>query len=665
MLPRVSVLWKHRACRQRRFAAAALAVASGCATARAESRRMVAAVSLCTPATAVAATATCAGDTAAPLVRVAAIESSCDDSAAAVLDVALAHNCSGAGRVITRVAVRADVIAAQHGLHAPYAGVVPHFAARAHEVNLPLVVKAAMERAGGCGGDGGGTALPVGAVAVTVGPGLAACLRAGVAQAVALAERARVPIIPIHHLEAHLLVPRLCAVLAVQTQAAAAAEVAAAGSDRCGGRNGQASAAVAAMALPQLLHPLPFPYLVLLVSGGHSQLVLAHGVGDYEPYGGTLDDSLGEAYDKVARLLRVWLHVSLPAGGTTRADATSQQTTSRVTLSEAHDLHSKLTPADVVALDSARDQKLEDAGLAPRRRLHFEPFLQRERTKAAEPGNDGDDEESAAEAAALAGMAGHLGAAVEALAAAHTPTSPVRVAFPVPLHTAPRPSAGAAPAAFSFSGLKSAVNRWTRRPDVDVRQRATAAAGAAAFQAAAAAHLGEQLRRALVSCNSRADAAAIGPGPRKPARRVTTVVMCGGVAANAALRSAVGAAAALAGASLVVPPARYCTDNAVMVAWAAAERLAAGSAQLVDVRGLGSGAAVAQSAATEGDAGDPPQLQSSRIGACPSPELLVARARWPLSELHRGDSDCAGLAARKVAGDERAVARLERQVAAC
>src|SRR6185437_15103299 len=104
---------------------------------------------------------------------------------------------------------------------------------------------------------------------VTAGPGLAVCLRAGVAHARDVAARLQAPLLPVHHLEAHLLVPRLACMLGVA----------------------QSSRPVARL--------LPFPYLVLLVSGGHSQIVLARGVGDYCILGRTLDDSLGEAYDKI------------------------------------------------------------------------------------------------------------------------------------------------------------------------------------------------------------------------------------------------------------------------------------------------------------------------------------------------------------------------------
>jgi tRNA A37 threonylcarbamoyltransferase TsaD len=457
-------------------------------------------------------------------------------------------------------------------------------------------------------------------VAVTAGPGLAACLRAGVAEAAGLARRARAPLVPVHHLEAHLLVPRLAARLAE----------------------------------PSSPDPLPFPYLVLLVSGGHSQLLLARRVGDYALLGRTLDDSLGEAFDKVARLLRVWLHVPAPragsdaGGGGVHAAAAAAGAPGHATAA-AEDVDTGLTPAALAEAERARQAAGAPAPTTrdgrPQPLLHFVPFIKPPPlpppsqpleagtavSGAAAHGvaaSDAEAAEAAAEAAALAAMGGHLGAAVEALAAQHAPDSPVRVAFPVPLRSSPLPppsggvAALAAPAAaFSFSGLKSAVHRWSRRPGVDVRNRATAAAGAAAFQAAAAAHVCDQLRRALTACDAAGE-------------RVTAVVMAGGVAANTALRTAVTRAAATApgGARVVsVPPARYCTDNAVMVAWAAAERIAAGL--------------------------PPPHVPSNESEG----EALEVRARWPLAELSGAGGVSAPVADAIAARRELAAARQQHQ----
>ncbi|RLN54855.1 hypothetical protein BBJ29_002470 [Phytophthora kernoviae] len=181
------------------------------------------------------------------------IETSCDDTAAAVLD--------DSGRVLS------SVISSQWELNAKWKGIVPALAARAHADNLPHVVAAAIEQSGL------ESVRQLSAVAVTSGPGLAPCLNVGLQTARQIClDNPDIAFLQVNHLEAHVLVSRL----------------------------------------PHLETPPPeFPFVVLLVSGGHCCLVLAKGVGDYELLGNTLDDSIGEAYDKVARMLGI----TAPASG--------------------------------------------------------------------------------------------------------------------------------------------------------------------------------------------------------------------------------------------------------------------------------------------------------------------------------------------------------------
>ena len=171
------------------------------------------------------------------------IESSCDETAAAVLN--------GDGSVL------AALVASQEARHAPFGGVVPEIAARAHLALLPDLVRRVMREAGLTFG-----ALE--AVAATVGPGLIGGLIVGsqLGQGVALAAGRR--FVAVNHLEAHALTARLPGLVA----------------------EGAA-----------------FPYLLLLISGGHCQCVSVEGVGRYRRLGGTLDDAAGEAFDKVAKLL--------------------------------------------------------------------------------------------------------------------------------------------------------------------------------------------------------------------------------------------------------------------------------------------------------------------------------------------------------------------------
>ena len=171
------------------------------------------------------------------------LESSCDETAAAILD--------GEGRIL------AETVLSQRVEHARFGGVVPEIAARAHLAHLPELVGEVLQTAGlGIGALGG--------VAATTGPGLIGGLivGAGVAKGIALA--AGLPFIAINHLEAHALTARLPGLVP-------------------GGA--------------------AFPYLLLLLSGGHCQCVAVEGVGQYRLLGGTIDDAVGEAFDKVGKLL--------------------------------------------------------------------------------------------------------------------------------------------------------------------------------------------------------------------------------------------------------------------------------------------------------------------------------------------------------------------------
>jgi len=178
-----------------------------------------------------------------PAGLVLGIESSCDETACAVLD--------GAGRV------RAEIVASQIADHAPFGGVVPEIAARAHLATLAPMVRAALDDAGVAAGD-------LTAIAATVGPGLIGGLIVGAGFAKGMALTTGAAFHAINHLEAHALTARL----------------------------------------PGIATPAPdFPYLLLLVSGGHTALIAVEAVGRYRRLGTTLDDAAGEVFDKVAKLL--------------------------------------------------------------------------------------------------------------------------------------------------------------------------------------------------------------------------------------------------------------------------------------------------------------------------------------------------------------------------
>jgi len=179
------------------------------------------------------------------------IESSCDETAAAIVRGEAA---AGRGEILS------DVVFDQMDLHAAYGGVVPEIAARAHAEKLDIAVAQALDEAG--------VALrAVDAVAVTVGPGLIGGLVAGIACAQGLALGSGVPLVPVNHLEGHALTPRLT-------------------------------------------DGLPYPYLMLLVSGGHCLFLIVRGPGRHERIGTTIDDAPGEAFDKVAKML----NLGIPGG---------------------------------------------------------------------------------------------------------------------------------------------------------------------------------------------------------------------------------------------------------------------------------------------------------------------------------------------------------------
>lgn len=322
------------------------------------------------------------------------IETSCDETAAAVVE----RGADGSGRILS------SVVLSQTDEHAIFGGVVPEIAARAHVEALDRVVAAAMREAG--------VDFPrLDGVAATAGPGLIGGVVVGLATAKAIALAAGKPLVAVNHLEGHALTARL--------------------TDR-----------------------VAFPYLLLLVSGGHTQLLKVSGVGDYRRYGTTIDDALGEAFDKAARLLGL----GYPGG-------------------------------------------------------------------------------AELERAALAGDASRF--------------------------ALPRPMVGRPGSDFSFSGLKTALRLEAEK--IAARSSGDVADLAASFQAAAAASVADRVKNALVRFRA-----------EEPEIDDPVLVIAGGVAANATLRTALGGVAAAAGARLIAPPPALCGDNAAMIAWVGAERLAAG-----------------------------------------------------------------------------------------
>jgi len=176
-------------------------------------------------------------------LTVLGIETSCDETAAAVVR----GRAPGPGTILS------NIVLSQLEQHAPYGGVVPEIAARAHIEALDSIIERALS-------DAGVSLADIDAVAATSGPGLIGGVMVGLSTGKAMALAAGKPFIAINHLEAHALTARLTG----------AAE---------------------------------FPFLLLLISGGHCQLLAVEGVGRFTLYGTTIDDAVGEAFDKVAKLL--------------------------------------------------------------------------------------------------------------------------------------------------------------------------------------------------------------------------------------------------------------------------------------------------------------------------------------------------------------------------
>ena len=179
-------------------------------------------------------------------MRVLGIESSCDETAAAVVE--------DGTRVLS------DVVFSQVALHRPYGGVVPELASRAHVRQIVPVIEQALAEAG--------TTLDgIDAIAVTRGPGLVGALLVGLQTAKAIAFARGLPLVGVNHLEGHL-------------------------------------SAIFLHDAGEAPHPVPaYPHLGLLVSGGHSSVVVCHAPGRYQVLGATRDDAAGEAFDKVAKML--------------------------------------------------------------------------------------------------------------------------------------------------------------------------------------------------------------------------------------------------------------------------------------------------------------------------------------------------------------------------
>jgi N6-L-threonylcarbamoyladenine synthase len=173
------------------------------------------------------------------------IESSCDETAASIIT----ENEQGIPIILS------SIVSSQVDVHKEFGGVVPELAARSHMEKIDLITKKAID-------DGGIKIEDIDAIASTAGPGLIVCLSVGLSFGKAMASSLNKPFIAVNHLEGHALSPKL---------------------------NSE----------------LNYPYLLLLISGGHTQFLSVQGLGSYKRLGTTIDDAVGEAFDKTAKLLGI------------------------------------------------------------------------------------------------------------------------------------------------------------------------------------------------------------------------------------------------------------------------------------------------------------------------------------------------------------------------
>jgi len=325
------------------------------------------------------------------------LETSCDETAAAVVR----GTPPGPGDILS------NIVFSQNEAHAPYGGVVPEIASRAHLEILDGLIEEALSAAGLALGD-------VDAIAATAGPGLIGGVMVGLTTAKALALAMGKPLLAVNHLAGHALTARLT-------------------------------------------HGVAFPFLLLLISGGHCQLLAVEGPAKFRLYGSTIDDAVGEAFDKTAKL------IGLPYPG---------------------------------------------------------------------------------------------GPNVEKHAVVGNPKA----------YALPRPLLGRTSMDFSFSGLKTAVRHLTQQNPVKIDDLC------ASFQRAVSDILCDRTAQAMTRF-----------GDDFPGEATPVLVVAGGVAANRAIGQALTQLAQSHGFAIRIPPPRYCTDNAAMIAWAGLERCALGGRDSLDV----------------------------------------------------------------------------------
>jgi len=225
-------------------------------------------------------------------VKILAIDTSCDDTCIAIIETPDEKG--------SPFKILSNIISSQVKIHQKWGGVYPTLAKREHQKNLPQVLKRALKKA---------KKPKIDLIAVTIGPGLEPCLWTGVNFAKELAKRENLPIVPVNHIEAHILANLLPQISEISNF-------------QCAKKAPLSSFTSFRYRETQLLisKQLKFPAICLVVSGGHTQLILMRDFAKYRILGETRDDAAGECFDKIARILGL----GYPGGPIIAAEASKQ-----------------------------------------------------------------------------------------------------------------------------------------------------------------------------------------------------------------------------------------------------------------------------------------------------------------------------------------------------
>lgn len=498
------------------------------------------------------------------------IESSCDDTGVAIV--------KSDGTILS------NIVISQYAIHEKFGGIVPSLAMEAHKSNIQTALNEALKEANLSYQD-------IDAVAATRGPGLEICLRVGYNKGRDIAREFNKPFVAVHHLEAHCLMARLAGKVILPPTPSTSTST------------------------PISTSPTPphitYPFLALIASGGHTSILICHSLGSYSVLGGTLDDSLGEVFDKAARLLG--LDCSGGSGGAAVERAAKRYSelhpvSQLITYREKRGANSTVSSAYFnmrVPMRAKMNCDLSYAGLKNSFRVAVQHAREKEMNSTSTPSTS----------------TLHTGTATSTNAPSGNmePTDPTEVI--------------------------------TLSPTVSDEL-------CYHFQDIAFTHLEDRLDRALDYCEGVYESTGIG-GSVGDRVNITGLVVVGGVAANQELRRrllallqsrALGHPPAYNTLPLppspilplIFPPPPLCTDNGVMSAWAGVERLLLGGSDLIDsmpstgTSHTGDETATAIATATGNSSGGMGGMGGMVRGTKVRDMSIEVVPRWPLGEMKEG-----------------------------